>query len=64
MTEEAQVEVKRRETYPFATIEVGETFGGKKGSIASLCTRYNKKLHPKKFRTETKDGVTVVKRVA
>ena len=57
-------EVKQRESYPFATIEVGDTFAGKKGSVAALCTRYNRKLAPKKFCTETKDGVTVVKRVA
>lgn len=64
MTDETQVQVKQRALYPFSSIEVGETFEGKKGSVAALCTRYNKKLAPKKFCTETKDGVTRVKRVA
>lgn len=62
MTE--QTEVKKRQSYPFATIEVGEMFEGKKGSIAALCTRYNKTMAPKKFCIETRDGVTRVKRVA
>lgn len=64
MSEETQAEVKSRVFYPFASIEVGETFAGKKGSVAALCTRYNKSMAPKRFKTETKDGVTVVRRVA
>lgn len=64
MTEETPAEAKSRVYYPFSSIEVGETFEGKKSSVAALCTRYNKLYAPKRFRTETKDGVTVVKRVA
>lgn len=61
---EGQTEVKQRASYPFATIEIGETFEGKKNSVAALCTRYNKTMAPKRFRIETRDGVTRVKRVA
>ncbi len=63
MTDETQIEVKQRVSYPFASIEVGGSFPGPKNSLAALCTRNNKKLHPKKFKTKTENGETRVIRV-
>lgn len=61
---EDQPEVKQRVRYPFDSIEVEGTFTGKGTSLRTLSCIYNKKLHPKKFVTETIDGTTWVKRVA
>lgn len=62
MTNEAQV--RKRNHYSFETIEVGESFSGPKNSLASLCTRNNKKLAPKRFKTKTENGETRAVRVA
>lgn len=62
MTEET--DVKQRKRYGFESIEVGGSFSGPKNSLAALCTRYNKKLAPKKFKTKTENGETRAIRVA
>lgn len=62
MTEETQV--KKRNQYDFDTIEVGGSFPGNKNSLAALCTRNNKKLAPKRFKTKTENGETRAIRVA